>query len=234
MRGQYELNFQRARSNLLMMAVLTLVNVILTLANASISFTFSAFFPLLATVYGQAYQKMVGDSTFMIVALILAGVSIGLYILCWWLSKKHPGAMIAALVLFSLDCLILIPYMLWSGEIVSYLIDIVFHAWVMYYLVLGVVAFAKLRKMPPEETYAPYADDNTEMPQPYTPPHPVESTVEPTDEMPTEAPAEPVSAEPAPIAPNVPEVPPVTAEPAISTTPTDEGRLPEDFPSQPL
>lgn len=46
--------------------------------------------------------------------------------------------MITALVLFSIDCIVF-AVLAFPGFQASYLIDILFHAWVMYYLILGVL-----------------------------------------------------------------------------------------------
>ena len=58
--------------------------------------------------------------------------------------------MIAALVLFSLDSLVMLGMMALSWD-VSWLVDVAFHAWVMYYLVIGVAANSRLKGMPSME-----------------------------------------------------------------------------------
>ena len=69
--------------------------------------------------------------------------------------------MIGALVLFSLDTLALVGINLFIGEIPG-IIDIAIHAWVLYYLIMGVVSGYKLKNMPQE----PQAEYNGEaMPQ---------------------------------------------------------------------
>lgn len=231
MRSQYESNFNKARANLLMMAVLSLVNVILILTNANLSFPFSATFPQIATAFGQGLAEAGLGTPALVAGIVVALISIGLYVLCWFLCKKYRGAMVAALILFVLDCLCLIPYLLESPG--SMLIDVLFHAWVMYYLIIGVVAYAKLRRLPPEEPlYTPYPDGA--MPTPVEYPAASAAPVVPVEPAPVveDAPVaedtpvtETAPAEPAPVAP-VAEAP--------ETPAAEEGRLPADFPVNPL
>ena len=61
--------------------------------------------------------------------------------------------MIGALVYFSLDSLLLLLFF-----DVSFILDIVFHVWVLYYLIIGVISGIKLQNMPPEQ---PVMNDNT-------------------------------------------------------------------------
>lgn len=238
MRSQYESNFNKARYNLLMMAVLSLVNVVLILANASISFTFTATFPQIAVIFGMVFAEEGLGTPALVVGIVVALISIGLYVLCWFLCKKYRGAMVAALILFALDCLCLVPYLLDSpGDMI---IDVLFHAWVMYYLVIGVVAYVKLRKLPPEELYTPYPDDAMPTPAEY----PAASAVEVVPVEPTLAVEDAPAAEPAPVVEDttVAEVAPAESAPvaeapvaeASKAPAVEEGRLPADFPVNPL
>jgi hypothetical protein len=54
--------------------------------------------------------------------------------------------MIVALVFFSIDTLLLFGWMVWNVFEGSYLIDILFHAWVLYYLIVGTMSGAKIFK----------------------------------------------------------------------------------------
>ena len=54
-----------------------------------------------------------------------------------------------ALVFFSFDCLYL--FLLATIDPSAAIIDILFHAWVMFYLITGVMNGFKLKKMPEEE-----------------------------------------------------------------------------------
>ena len=55
--------------------------------------------------------------------------------------------MVAALVFFGLDCI----YLLTMYYLTDVIPDILFHAWVMFYLITGVINGFKLKKMPEDE-----------------------------------------------------------------------------------
>ena len=75
-------------------------------------------------------------------AIFIIGTAIGLaaivsYIVCYVLSKKHRVWIVVALVLFSIDTL----FMLWVltlGFDFSIFIEILFHSWIMYYLIVQI------------------------------------------------------------------------------------------------
>lgn len=144
LRQVYERNYKNGRSNLLMMTVLTVVNVILLLLNATVSFPFSAFFPQFVFAL-LAYSGAEYD-LFYIVGIILAVVPLGIYLLCYFLSAKRISWLVTALVLFSLDFIFLIIFLLPQIE-ASSIIDIVFHIWVIYYLIRGVSSGFKLKNL---------------------------------------------------------------------------------------
>jgi hypothetical protein len=58
--------------------------------------------------------------------------------------------LIAALVLMIVDTLALVGFYFLAGEI-SGILDFFFHAMILYYLISGVVASGRLKKLPPEE-----------------------------------------------------------------------------------
>lgn len=91
---------------------------------------------------------------FAIVGVIISIISLGIYFICYYFSKNHYGFIITALVLFSIDLLILLYWSIGALDL-SYLIDIAFHAWVIYYLIIGTRAGAMLRKLPQEEVAEP-------------------------------------------------------------------------------
>lgn len=155
-RATYEHSYARGRSNLLLMSILTAVNIVLILANADRSFPFSAFFPQIAIAVSAVLAQETANSALLAIGIALTVLSLGVYFLCYLLSKKSSGWLIAALVLFSLDTLFL-AYTHLPDFNVSYLLDFVFHAWVLFYLIAGVRAAVKLRQLPPPEFDAAYA-----------------------------------------------------------------------------
>ena len=156
--------YAAARSNLLLVVVFSLINLVLTVVEADMYFLFSSTFPQVALVFGQAFTEELQMPVFFVVGLVLAIVSVGLYALCWLLSKKNIGWMIAATVLFGLDCLLLLLFL-----DVEMIVDIVFHVWVMVCLISGCIAGSKggaePAPVPPAEPQAEYTPDG-QVPQP--------------------------------------------------------------------
>ena len=172
-----EHKYNAARSNLLLVIVFTVVNIVLLAAKSNLYFLFSASIPYFLTDLGMAlcgmhpdeYYEGIGASveflpnTFFFVMLVLAFITVTLYFLCWLFSKQQRvGWMIFALVLFALDTLALFFLV---GISVDSIFDILFHGWVLYYLIVGLSAHAKLKKLPPEEEPAVPVADPTEPPQ---------------------------------------------------------------------
>ena len=80
----------------------------------------------------------------------MAFFGIAVYFVCWLLSKKHYAWMIVALVLFSMDTLAMVALYVLVGDF-SGILDVLIHAWVMFYLITGVINGYKLKKQPDEE-----------------------------------------------------------------------------------
>lgn len=135
-----------ARSNLLLMIILTVVNIILLATGADTMLLFSATVPYYAVAFG-----IISEISQLIVAgLLVAAVILVLYLLCWIFSKKHYGWMIAALVFFILDSIAMIGLYILAEDF-SGILDLVIHIWVLYYLIIGVRYGYKLKNIPPEE-----------------------------------------------------------------------------------
>lgn len=141
-----ERQFKMARSNLLLMVIFTVVNVVLLFLGSDSMLLFSASIPYLAVAISVAW----GSFELFVAGLVVALILVVVYFLCWLLSKKHPGWLIAALVLFVLDSLALIGFYILAEEAAG-MVDVLFHAWVLYYLIIGISSAAKLKKMPAEE-----------------------------------------------------------------------------------
>ena len=89
------------------------------------------------------------DNSVFVILLVISVVLTLLYLLAWLLSgKNRVGWLIFALVFFGLDT---IGMLLLSGISLDSIFDIVFHAWAIYDLILGIRAYYKWKKLPPEE-----------------------------------------------------------------------------------
>ena len=144
-RQKLQQRYATARVNLLLMMIFTVVNIVLLFTPMDLMMLFSAAVPY----YGVAFGIFVEVPAFLIFTLVVAAVILVLYLLCWIFSKKHVAWMIVALVLFAIDTLMLIPATLLLLETPP-ILDFVFHALVLYYLILGTVSGCKLKKLPAE------------------------------------------------------------------------------------
>ena len=140
--------YSTARINLLLMVGLTVLNVIMAFVGSESMMLFSAIVPYIAAVWAT----MPEFATVMVPLVALAVISIAAYFVCWIFSKKHFGFMIGAFVLFVIDTIALIAFYILAGDIASGILDIAIHAWVLYYLIIGVINGVKLKNLP-EETY---------------------------------------------------------------------------------
>lgn len=155
--------FNSCRGTLLSVVLFTAINIVLLVTNTNSYFLFSAFIPYLIVDFAMAvcgkypadyyegslseYQFL--DDSVLVVAVVIAAVLVGLYLLSWLLSKKpRVGWLIFALVFFALDTVLML---LIGGEAFTTIIDIVFHGWALFSLIGGIRAYYKLKKLPEEE-----------------------------------------------------------------------------------
>ncbi len=157
-----ERKFASARSNIVVVLLFTLLNIILLVTNSNTYFLFSAYVPYFladlgmfycgmypAEYYGDELANMLFmDKSFFAIMLVLAAVVLALYLLSWIFTKKgKTGWMIFALVFFSVDTAALFLLNGFSSELI---IDYVFHAWVIVSFANGIAAAGKLKKLPEE------------------------------------------------------------------------------------
>lgn len=120
-------------------------------------FLFSAFLPQILVMVGLELTYEAGDNLYMIVAMVIAVISIVPYLLCWIFSNKRVGWMIAALVFFILDSLLFVESliaMLSAGEF-SFILDLLFRIWALGSIIMGVVYGVRAKKEAKEKKDAP-------------------------------------------------------------------------------
>ncbi len=149
-----------ARSNLLLMIILTVVNIVLLFIGSESMLLFSATVPYYAVATGVWAE----DTNLLIIGIIEAVVFLLLYLLCWYLSKKKNLWLTVALVLFIVDSIVMVMLYLWAED-VSGILDAAIHALILYYLINGVVNARKLKKLPLEEEISADVERDTEAPQ---------------------------------------------------------------------
>lgn len=169
-RDLYLKKYNSGRSNLLTMILFTIVNVALCLFKSTSYFLFSAQVPYFLVYEGMWWAGRMPDESYIeafgatkeevaflpttafYVMVAFAVSIILLYVLCWVFSKKSPGWLTAALVLFVLDTVVLVLVSLFYYIFdASMIIDFAFHALVIGYLISGINAARKLKKLPEAE-----------------------------------------------------------------------------------
>ena len=152
MQMQRDAKYKSARASLIMILVASVIN-IFSIAFADSYFLFSSYFTTLLAALGATLYVETGFMALFVVFALLALVSLVPYLLCFIFSKKHPGWMIAALVLFSLDTLLLLldfVAALLIGDF-SMLIDMAFHVYAIVCLALAVKHGLAAKKAPAPE-----------------------------------------------------------------------------------
>ncbi|MCL2427419.1 MAG: hypothetical protein FWD05_13920 [Oscillospiraceae bacterium] len=140
------LRFGRARSALIAVFVITVINLFLHSAGLDLQILYSAFFPWFL------YTMMIENAGVAVWAGFFMGViCASVYLVCWALSKRWRVFVVVAMILFMLDAVVLIFVTLISGEFLSFLIDIAVCAWILYRLISGTIAFSSLNNISPEQ-----------------------------------------------------------------------------------
>jgi len=151
---KYTLNFNNSRKQLLAVVVLTILNLTLILAEINFQFLFSAIVPLLILQAMQEVAHTLGSNAILFIGIILSIASTLIYLLFHFLSKRIRVFMLIALIFFSIDALVLLVLFIGLGFDPSLILYIAFAAWILYYLIIGTQAWAKLRHTTPEQIQA--------------------------------------------------------------------------------
>ena len=162
-RALCEAKYNSARMNLLLVLGMTLLNIVVCCFGSDRYFLFSASIPYYLVLLGSimtgrmpeeyytdwpASEPFLGIG-FLVVMAVIAVAMLLVYLACFLLSKKNRvGWLITAAVFFGIDTL----GMLWLyGISADAIFDIVFHAWVLYYLITGVINGLKLKNLPEDD-----------------------------------------------------------------------------------
>ena len=189
-----ENKYSSARLNLLLLIAFTAINLILALCSSGTYFLFSATIPYVLVLFGMTlcgrmpeeyYDPGVEyeffDVSLLVVLTVVAFLMLALYLVAYLLSsKRHSLWLVVATVFFSIDTVVML---LFYGIQVDALLDYVFHALVLYYLISGLVAARKLKKLPPDEEPLPFPLEETSPEAVPTEMVPEESIEEKTSEM---------------------------------------------------
>lgn len=136
-----------ARSTLILVVVLSVINFILINTGSETYYVFSISSTYLFASLGAYYAEM------QTIGIIANVVIIGLFVLFWFLSKKRPKFIIGALVMWVLDFIFMVSaaLQLFEGGLKGSLLELVFRAVVLALLILGTVSAFTLGKYTPEQ-----------------------------------------------------------------------------------
>jgi len=151
---QQLLRFRGARGTLLLVVVFTTVNLFLAAFGTSFYMLFSATVPQIFLGLGLGLADEFQNNIFLIAGATAAFAGVFLYLLCWSLANRYRVFILFALVLFSIDTLVCVAFVFIGGFDLWYLVEIAFHVWILFGLVNGVIAWAKLRDVNPDDLSA--------------------------------------------------------------------------------
>jgi len=135
-----------ARKNLVWMVVFTIITMILSSLFSGFPVALSAFVPQFALKIGILFHEEGSVDWYLIASIAYAACLLLSYYACAVLAKKHASWLIPALALFAFDAYMLVMFVRTDFDIAS-IVNLIFHLWVLYYLVLGIIAYYKLRQM---------------------------------------------------------------------------------------
>ena len=145
------------RHSLLLILLFTVVNLVMVLLDSGTYFLFSASVPYYLTLFFKGIDNDFAEGpwpengTFTIIALVISGVILLLFLLCWLLSKRRCGWLTVALVLFVVDTLALAWCTFYLvGDPAGNIVDFVFHFWAIWELFTAVRCGKKLKALPPQ------------------------------------------------------------------------------------
>ncbi|MBR5322400.1 MAG: hypothetical protein IKU48_02495 [Clostridia bacterium] len=166
----YERGYTSSYRCILLVVVFTLINCLLLVAKSDTYYLFTAWVPYLLLYLGmylcgkypaEYYEGNIADYNFMnngmFAFLIGAALLIVLlYLVCWYIARKRKVAgIIGGLVLMLIDTGVML---VWCGVSADMIMDIVFHAWIIFSMISGISGYCKLKKyekehpeLPPEQ-----------------------------------------------------------------------------------
>ncbi len=130
-------------ASFLSFVILTYVNLALIIIEAPINFPFSAVVPqLLAGLawYPSDIVLPIPPGVLLLIAFLITSVYLVLYLL----GRKRDWPIITALILISIDTLVLLFFAI--ADFTGFLLDIAFHAWVLISIIRLYTIRLKLKK----------------------------------------------------------------------------------------
>ncbi|MHB1452720.1 MAG: hypothetical protein ACYCYM_02025 [Saccharofermentanales bacterium] len=127
--------------------ILSLINLPLMYGNASISFPYSIFTSMAAAGYGAGTSSdLGGDMPSVIISLSIAISIIIFYGILYYYSFRYNAMIWLSFAFLIFDAIILLGFALLSGAAGDFIIDIAFHAWILWAMLQLGIAKTKLQK----------------------------------------------------------------------------------------
>ncbi len=155
---RYALRYRRATADLGFVAVLAVINLIISLSGGAMYFFFAAFSPTAAFLYGKAIGAAVGETLFITVGIFLSFCLCALYVYLWYKAKKNYLFLGAAALLYGLDTGLIFAFSLLGYGTLGF-IDTAAHVFITYNLCRGFLGgralsrFTRLDKAQVEELF---------------------------------------------------------------------------------
>jgi len=138
-----------ARSTLIWIIGLTVVNIALFYFNMNVGFPYSVFSPWLLGIRALSYLAL-EDLPTALFNLSLVILILGAFLTVYLLALNKPKLLALAFAMYLVDTI----YMVWLNlgyEGLEWLVDLFFHLWVLYTLGFGAFAAFKAPKEDPKE-----------------------------------------------------------------------------------
>ena len=128
-----------------MVVAFSAINLLLPAFGINFYLLFSATVPQLIYEISRSYSAELQNDALLISGFITAFIIVGIFLICWLLSKRRRVFILIALILFGVDSLIFLLLAIAAGFNANLILDTVFHGLVTYYLAGGAIAWKKLR-----------------------------------------------------------------------------------------
>ena len=132
--------YNMARNCLLAVVIFGAINQLLALIGQNMYFLFSDYAAYIAALYFRGAYEETGVPMYLAYGAIISAFIILTFLLCWALSKKRSGWMIAGFVLLIMDTLVVLYFAFTVFGVGECLLDIIFHVIMIVEVALGVAA----------------------------------------------------------------------------------------------
>ncbi len=136
-REKLQRNLTTGRSYLLTVLLLTVVNIGMVMMNVGRYFLCSVFVPYMLCYLGHNGYAIGDFEISFPMAMVATIVILGVLVAIWVLSKKRPGLLYAALIIFIVDTLVLVKLAMDADALAENVVDLLFHGFVMWQLFQG-------------------------------------------------------------------------------------------------